>query len=98
MNEPTIIYEGYTFNGPFSINASFSEAAGIYLITNSNGNIVDVGETENLKERISNHERHNCWTKNGGINLYFHHENNESQRLAKEKLFRSKSNPVCGEF
>ena len=96
MNEQTITYKGYTFKGPFSVSTSFNEVARIYLITNSNKNIVDVGETENLKERIPNHERYNCWTKNGGINLYFHHENNESQRLAKEKLFRSKSNPVCG--
>lgn len=98
MSEPTITYEGYTFNGPFSINTSFNEVSGIYLITNINGTIVDVGETENLKERIPNHERRGCWEKNNGVNLYFHHENNENQRLAKEKLFRSKSNPACGVF
>lgn len=98
MNEPTVTYEGYVFNGPFSINASFNEVAGIYLITNSDGTIVDVGETDNLKNRIPSHERRSCWARNNGINLYFHRENNQEQRLAKEKLFRVKSNPACGVF
>ena len=98
MNEPTINYQGYIFNGPFSINTSFNEVAGIYLITNSNGTIIDVGETENLKERIPGHERKDCWTRNSGVNLYFHHENNSDKRLEKEKFFRNKSNPACGDF
>lgn len=96
MSEPTTTYEGYTFNGPFSVDASFRTVAGIYLITTSQGTIVDVGETENLKERIPNHERRDCWAKNNGVNLYFHHENNQEQRLKKEKLFRIKGNLACG--
>lgn len=98
MDEPTVTYGGYIFNGPFSIDGSFREVAGIYLITNSNGNIVDVGETDNLKNRIPNHERRSCWARNNGIKLYFHHENNQEQRLAKEKLLRAKSDPACGVF
>ncbi len=98
MSETTVNYEGYTFNGPFSINTSFNEVAGIYLITTVNGNIVDVGETDNLKQRIPNHERRACWSRNNGVNLYFHHENDQKQRLAKEKFFRIKSNPSCGDF
>lgn len=96
MSEQTTTYEGYTFNGPFSVNTNFNAVAGIYLITTLQGIIVDVGETENLKERIPNHERRNCWTRNSGVNLYFHYESNQQQRLAKEKLFRTKSNPACG--
>jgi len=96
MNEQTVTYEGYTFYGPFSVNISFKAVAGIYLITNSQGTIVDVGETENLKERIPNHERRDCWSKNNGVNLYFHYEANQQQRLSKEKQFRVKSNPACG--
>jgi len=96
MSEPSITYEGYVFNGPFSINTDFNTVAGIYLITTSQGTIVDVGETENLKERVPNHERRNCWSRNNAVNLYFHHETSQQQRLVKEKFLRTKSNPACG--
>jgi hypothetical protein len=92
------IYEGYKFEGPFSISEEFNAVAGIYLITNATGVIIDVGETENLKVRIPSHERRDCWEKNGGIKLYFHFETNEQGRLKKEKDFREKSNPVCGVY
>lgn len=93
----TATVEGNIYDGPWSIsNTTFNEVAGVYLIVDTNGAIVDVGETENLKGRIPNHERATCWSRNGGVNLWFHHELNQALRLIKEKHIRDKFNPVCG--
>lgn len=96
MTEPTITYSGYTFTGPFLITTTFNEVAGVYMITNSNGTVIDAGETDNLKIRIPSHERQSCWTKNDGAKLYFHREDNEDRRLAVERIVRNTANPVCG--
>ena len=93
----TTIVEGNTYDGPWSLSSTtFNEVAGVYLIVDTNGTIVDVGETENLKGRISNHERSGCWSRNGGFNLWFYHEINQVVRLAKEKHIRGTFRPVCG--
>lgn len=90
----------YVFDGPHSINTNFNEVAGIYIITKdvSAINKIDIGETENLKERIPNHERRNCWKNYNGTYLWFHHEKNEKDRLEKEKKLRNYFNPPCGEI
>lgn len=97
MSNNTTIVEGNTYNGPWAIsNNIFNEVAGVYLIVDTNGTIVDVGETENLKGLIPNHERSACWSRNAGFNLWFHHETNQAMRLAKEKRIRNAFQSVCG--
>lgn len=96
MTEQTIKYLGYTFNGPFLITTTFNEVAGVYIITTSGGVVIDVGETDNLNNRIPSHERRACWTRNDGVNLYFHHERNKDQRLELEKTIRNKVPLACG--
>jgi len=89
--------EGNIYDGPHQISTSnFNRVSGVYLGVNSNGKIVDVGETEDLSERIPNHERAVCWNNNGGYFLWFHREGNLLQRRLKEKQVRSKFNPACG--
>ncbi len=87
---------GYQFDGPYSVNEDFNNVAGVYIITTPNAVIVDVGETENLKDRIPGHERRQCWIKNGGTIFYFHREVHSQNRLAIESLIRNKYNPACG--
>ena len=93
-------YMGYSFEGWYSINDTLPEVAGVYLITNSrgavSGGIVDVGETDNLKNRIPSHERRDCWARNSGLYLYLHREDNKDQRLAIEKVIRNGNNLPCG--
>lgn len=97
MNPKTEKVLGHDFVGPYPLTVTdFNNVAGIYLITTSDGNVVDVGETDNLKERIPNHERESCWNRNSGINLWFHFDNNRDQRLLKEKMLRTNFSPVCG--
>lgn len=78
----------------------FNEVAGIYLIYTSGGRILDVGETDQLKTRLQNHERKLSWILNAGnesIFIAFHSEGNSALRLIKEQILRYNLNPVCGE-
>jgi hypothetical protein len=92
---------GYNFETSFYLyGTNFNEAAGIYIIyTADTGTILDVGETNQLKSRLSNHERKLSWLLNSGpeeILVAFHHEKNQFLRLLKEKIIREKLNPICG--
>lgn len=89
---------GFEFDGPHPVNATFNAVAGVYLIATPSGVIVDVGETENLSERIPNHERRSCWRRNVGTNLWFHREACERERYVIERFIRNKENPACGVF
>ncbi len=93
---------GYSFKGSYSIQNLSGKIPGIYIITNSEhkistDNIVDVGETENLEERIENHERKDCWKNNNGYFLWFHYDDNQDSRLLKEKSLRDFLCPKCGD-
>lgn len=91
---------GYEFSGPYSIDGDFNKVAGIYIITSDSNaqHKIDIGETENLGERIPNHERRNCWTRHNGVYLWFHFENDETSRLKKEKELRDHFDPICGKI
>lgn len=97
MSTKTEMVMGYQFEGPYNITASnFNEAAGIYLIADNNGKVVDVGETDQLATRIANHERKNCWDRNDASILWFHGESNQQSRIIKEKKLRIHFDPACG--
>jgi len=54
----------YEFEGPFLTKEYIREEAGVYLVTKGEDDdyeIIDVGISENLKERIANHDRKDCW-------------------------------------
>jgi hypothetical protein len=88
---------GYSFQGPYRLATSkFNAVAGIYVIANQNGHVVDVGETSNLSDRIPCHDRTPCWNRNGGVNLWFHREPSQYTRLVIEGVIRDRENPVCG--
>ena len=86
----------YSFKGPFQLRTEFNEVAGVYIITTLGNKVVDVGETDNLKERISSHDRKPCWTRNMGCMLWFYGERRSEERLTIEKNIRDSYNPVCG--
>ena len=84
------------FDGPHHTGINFNTVAGVYVITTIGRKIVDVGETDNLKERIPSHDRKPCWTRNMANMLYFYHESRSDERLKIEKQIRDTYNPVCG--
>ena len=63
-------------------------------------NILDVGESENIKERIKNHERSDCWKKNyfGPITYFATYIYDEVERRELERVIRHTEDIACGEW
>ena len=56
----------YEFEGPYSSTVSLQSRAGVYAIIDDKGNgmnLVDVGESSDVKARIENHDRKGCWDR-----------------------------------
>jgi len=96
--------QGYEFEQPYFLNGTnFNNVSAVYVIYNVvKGQTVwlDVGETDELGNRLANHERRDCWTNNsGGGELYVGvmRESNEAQRKNIEADLRNRLLPLCGE-
>jgi len=75
----------------------------VYIITGTNNpgdlhSVVDVGEAQNVKNRVSTHDRTSCWNSRGFKTLYASVIYcNEQQRMLIERQLRNILNPPCGE-
>jgi hypothetical protein len=92
----------YNFEGPFRDSASLREQSGVYAVLGGNGTnswkVVDVGESEQIRTRVSNHDRANCWGRNRGDGLaYAAYYCTERDRMRIEQELRTKYNPPCGD-
>lgn len=92
----------YHAEGPFSNTASLQARSGVYVILGrlhqaTNWNVVDVGESGDLRERVTNHDRTMCWRGQGHSELavaaiYADQPN----RMQIERELRLEYNPPCG--
>ena len=92
----SITISGYTFEGPYQSKSSLERKSGVYVVLNFDNDVVDVGESGNVRERVEDHEREPCWRRNGG-SKYAAHYTDESKRMTIEKQIRREHNPPCGE-
>ena len=64
----------YTFTGPFFTTGVLKDKSGVYAIfclSKSKYELIDVGESSNVKTRAENHDRSGCWEDNcDGMLLY----------------------------
>lgn len=89
------------FNGPFTSTINLNPLSGVYIISTATStglhNIIDVGESENVQNRVSNHDRAQLWGQhivNGTyVSVYYC---SETTRMALEQAVRSTYNPPCG--
>lgn len=91
----------HVFQGPFTSNQQLPVASGVYAITtlalNQLHTVLDVGESHNIQERISVHERSQQWSNNVIQGLYaWVYICDERTRMALESALRLAYNPVCG--
>lgn len=101
----TIPISGYTFQGPFTDTDYLRDEAGIYVILDRRGDskwyVLDVGESGQLRSRVTNHDRQGCWTRNRqgtlGVAAYYTPGWSDEQRRALEAKIRADYNPTCGE-
>ena len=93
----------YNFEGPYTSTTNLKNQSGLYAILgrkseNQKWNVIDIGESSQVKERVDNHDRSDCWNRQGystiAAAVYYC---NEQERMRIEKELRSHFNPPCGE-
>lgn len=92
----------YNFNGPHLQTAELNAQSGVYVILGKSGgttwSVVDVGESQSVRERVETHDRQPCWKGRGhkelaAAVLYV----SERQRMQIEGELRARFNPPCGD-
>ncbi len=94
----------YDFEGPYSYTSSLENKAGVYVVLDklSNGkyNVVDVGESSDVRDRVENHDRAECWKKHATTIQYAAYYTpgwTQDQRRSLEKKIRDAHDPPCGD-
>ena len=91
----------YHAEGPFGNEGSLQARSGVYVILGRSGqanwNVVDVGESENIRERVANHDRAPCWRGqgHGQLNVAAIYADQPNRMLIEREL-RNQYNPPCG--
>jgi len=94
---------GYNFEGPYSSPDRVPAAAGVYIVWCYQDNVwslLDVGQAKDMRERLMNHERADCWRHycRGSICFYLVVIPAENERRELEQSIRRDKNPLCGEI
>ena len=100
----TVTIGGYGFNGPHDSPSKLSKSGGVYLILylkEAKYYSCDVGESGNIRERVENHDRKECWkTKCNGTLAYYElltPGKSQDERMEIEKKVRDSYKFPCGE-
>ncbi|VGO12712.1 hypothetical protein PDESU_01266 [Pontiella desulfatans] len=92
----------YNFEGPYTSTSNLRNSSGVYSILGRNSEaetwkVVDIGESQEVKERIENHDRKPCWQRRGYRTITVAaHYTSAAQRMRIEKELRAKFDPPCG--
>jgi len=99
----TVKIGGYDFDGPFKSTDPIEDKSGIYAVLHYKEGkcyLLDVGESSEMKKRLEDHDRKECWEKNseGAIeySVYYTPELKEEERKEIETKIRAKYIPPCG--
>lgn len=94
----------YHAEGPFGNASGLLGQSGVYVILGRSGQasqwiVVDVGESENVQDRVTNHDREPCWRGQRHAELavaaiYA----DEKNRMLIERQLRVHYDPPCGSF
>ncbi len=94
---------GYSFEGPFQKDSgAIGNQPGVYVVYDNAGTkVVDVGQSETLADRLSDHDREDCWKQNGWSsnedNIYVYYVDSKADRDIVEQSTRTVFKPSCGE-
>ncbi len=94
----------YHAEGPFSNQNLLQARSGVYVIlgrknSTSNWTVVDVGESQNVQERVSSHDRSPCWRGQGHSELAVAAiYKDERERMQIERELRQHFAPPCGVY
>ena len=94
----------YNFDGPYTSTGSLLNRSGVYaLLVLRAGTyyLIDVGESHDIRNRLGNHNRSDCWRRNGNgqlsVAVLYTQNQQQAGRKAIENQIRVEYNPVCGE-
>lgn len=94
----------YSFEGPYDNASKLEDHSGVYFIVclkNGKYYPIDVGESKNVKTRIENHNRADCWNKNcnGTLMVAVRYTPNKQQhgRMEIEQDIRCNYDFPCGD-
>ena len=99
----SITIGNYSFDGPFTNAASLENQSGVYSILGrskqaNKWSVVDIGESAGVRDRVENHDRADCWKRQGHASLAVAaHYCESNSRLNIESALRTQYNPPCGD-
>ncbi len=82
-----------------SLNTTFKDSAGNYIYAKRTASgkwtPVYIGETENLANRLPNHEKLPCVHRNGGTHIHAHTSGGQLERRREESDLLANFDPPC---
>ncbi len=101
----SLIIAGYGFEQGGSDGANLEHARGVYAVLCEFGDghrsVIDVGESEDVRDRVENHDRRDCWRQNCtgtlGIAVYYTPGWSTVERRTLVQKIRAEFDPPCGE-
>jgi hypothetical protein len=99
----SIIVGNYSFEGPYTSTEKLENKSGIYAIhclIDGKYYLIDVGESSEVRNRIENHDRRECWIKNCKgtltVSVYYTPGLQQTGRMNIEQTLRQQFQPICG--
>lgn len=97
----TIQIGSYNFDGPFESTNSLRSESGVYAILGSNFpgkyDVLDIGESATLRDRVASHDRRDQWRQCGYRALFVAvYYANALTRMLMERELRNTFQPRCG--
>ncbi len=91
---------GYEFDGAYSAPDRLQAMAGVYVVwckTNDVWKVIDVGQSDDVRQRLAQHGREGCWKGDCGLGtLYFAatytKDLAEAERRCLEEMIRRLTN------
>lgn len=94
----------YSFEGPYTSTDNLENRSGVYAIHCKVGDkyyLIDIGESSEVKTRIENHDRKDCWSINCNgtltVSVYYTPNLQQPGRKLVEQELRDLYKPVCGD-
>lgn len=98
----SITIGNYHAEGPFGNENQLQARSGVYVILGrnqsvANWNVVDVGESQDIRKRVGSHDRAPCWRGQGYSELAVAAIYADAQnRMTIERQLRTQYGPPCG--
>lgn len=95
---------GHTFDGAYLDPAQLQARGGVYVVwckTGESWSVLDVGEAHDVRQRLSDHERAECWRRHCRGAIYYAATYTGGLqgpgRRQIEAAIRSVTSPPCGD-